>query len=98
MRQHAECVLSATIDVVYPCCRATETLFGSPDVCDIPDSDYTFTMELLSGAVPLFHRFEVEGQRAGSHAVIEALSMQLMDERAGRFEKVGTWCVSYVGV
>lgn len=59
-------------------------------MCDIPDSDYTITMELLSGAVPLFHRFEVEGQGAGSHAVIEALSMQLMDERAGRFEKAGT--------
>ena len=90
MRQHADSLPSATTDVAYPCCRATETLFGSPNVCDIPDSDYTITMELLSGAVPLFHRFEVEGQGAGSHAVIEALSMQLMDERAGRFEKAGT--------
>ena len=47
-------------------------------------------MELLREAVGLNDRFEVEGQVAGSHEVIEALSMQLMDERAGRFEKVGT--------
>ena len=39
--------------------------------------------------ISMLYRFEVEGQTVGSHTVIEALSMQLMGERAGRFEEVG---------
>ena len=44
----------------------------------------------MSKTVPLLHRFEVEGQAVGSDLLLEALSLQLMDARAERFERVGT--------
>ncbi len=52
--------------------------------------DITGHVDRLRGVLPLLHRFEVEGQAVSSELVIEALSMQLMDERAGRFERVRT--------
>ncbi len=64
----------------------------SSDLQDAECFSYEITchLDMLRETVPLLHRFEVEGQAVSSELVIEALSMQLMDERAGRFERVRT--------